>query len=453
MMLRSLPSVEKVLSNPRVKKLSVGYQRNWITGLVRECINESRAAIQSGYEGPSLEGIVTSLERRIRCLDKIHPKAVINATGVIIHTNIGRAPMSDDALAAIREVSQGYSNLEMDLEYGSRGSRQSHLQVILNRITGAEAAIVVNNNASAVLLGLSALAKGREVIVSRGESVEIGGGFRIPEVLEQSGATLVEVGTTNRTYTADYEKAITGNTAAILMVHGSNFRVSGFTHSPKITELVELGKKHGIQVLYDIGSGCLLDTREYGLAYEPRPQDSIKNGVGLVFFSGDKLLGGPQAGIIIGREELVDRLARHPLARAVRIDKMSLAALTATLLHYLKDDITKNIPVWQMIATPAEVLKKRASFWKESLGKRASIGPAYSTIGGGSLPGETLDTCVVALSCEGLEGGAQELARGLREQEPAVIARIENGQVVLDPRTVLPWENEQFISAVKKALS
>ena len=452
-MLRSLPSVEKVLSDPRVKKLSVGYQRNWITGLVRECIDESRTSIQSGYEGLSLAGIIASVEKRIRCLDKVHPKQVINATGVIIHTNIGRAPMSDDALAAIREVSQGYSNLELDLQYGSRGSRQSHLQAILNRITGAEAAIVVNNNASAVLLGLSALAKGREVIVSRGESVEIGGGFRIPEVLAQSGAILVEVGTTNRTYTTDYEKAITENTAAILMVHGSNFRISGFTHSPKITELVELGKKHGIQVLHDIGSGCLLDTREYGLAYEPRPQDSIKNGVGLVFFSGDKLLGGPQAGIIVGREELVGRLARHPLARAVRIDKMSLAALTVTLLHYLKDDIAEKIPVWQMIATPTEELKKRASFWKESLGNRASICPAYSTIGGGSLPGETLDTWVIALSCDGLEGGAQELARGLRGQEPAIIARIENDQVMLDPRTVLPWENEQFIAAVKEALS
>ena len=453
MTLRSLPSVEKVLSSPRVKGLLDGYQRQWITDLVRECIEETRASIRSGHEAPSLEAMEALVEERVRRLGQVQPKPVINATGVIIHTNLGRAPLSQEALSAMLKASQGYSNLELNLEEGTRGSRQAHLQPILRRLTGAEDALVVNNNASAVLLGLAAIAQGKEVIVSRGEAVEIGGGFRIPEVLSQSGATLVEVGTTNRTYVSDYEEAITENTAALLKVHSSNFRISGFTHSPEITELVALGGKHGIQVLHDIGSGCLLDTREYGLTYEPRPQDSIKAGVGLVFFSGDKLLGGPQAGMITGRKELVDRLARHPLARAVRIDKMSLAALTATLLHYLRGEVPEKIPVWRMISVTADELKSRASLWQESFGERAEVVFASSTIGGGSLPGETLDTWAVALSCNGFPGGAQELARCLRQQEPPMITRIEDDRVLLDPRTVPPEEDEQLISAVKGALS
>jgi L-seryl-tRNA(Ser) seleniumtransferase len=377
---------------------------------------------------------------------------VINATGVIIHTNLGRAPLSAVALSAMAQVSQGYSNLELDLEEGTRGSRQAHLQPILRQLTGAEAALVVNNNASAVLLGLCALAQGKEVIVSRGEAVEIGGGFRIPDVLAQSGATLREVGTTNRTYVSDYEAAITENTAALLKVHASNFRVMGFTHSPDVGELVDLGKKRGVNVLHDIGSGCLLDTREYGLAYEPRPQDSIKSGAGLVFFSGDKLLGGPQAGIVAGRKELVDMLARHPLARAVRIDKGSLAALTATLLHYLKGEAVQNIPVWRMLSMPKDKLRHRALRWKRLLGRRVQVLPARSTIGGGSLPGETLDTWAVAIAGDGLPEGAQGLARRLREQSPPVIARIENDLVLLDPRTVLPEEEQTLMTLLKLVL-
>ena len=453
MTLRDLPSVEKVLSSRPIQELLECYQHRWIADLVRDCIEEARTAIRAGQDAPSLEEILTRVEETTRRHGQIQPRPVINATGVIIHTNLGRAPLSQEALEAMLGASKGYSDLELDLEEGERGSRQAHLQPILRQLTGAESGLVVNNNASAVLLGLSAIARDKEVIVSRGEAVEIGGGFRIPDVLVQSGATLAEVGTTNRTYVSDYEAAITENTAALLKVHASNFRVMGFTHSPEVSDLVELGRKHDVPVLHDIGSGCLLDTREYGLAYEPRPQDSVRAGAGLIFFSGDKLLGGPQAGIVVGGKDLVDILARHPLARAVRIDKMSLAALTATLLHYLKGDALERIPVWQMISMSKDDIRNKAMRWQALLDERAQVLAARSTIGGGSLPGETLDTWAVVLSCDGLLGGAEEVARRLREQQPPVIARIENDLVLLDPRTVLPEEEEQLIAAVKGALS
>ena len=277
------------------------------------------------------------------------PRQVINATGVIIHTNLGRAPLSPAAIEAMTQAARGYTDLEMDLSTGRRGSRQAHLQSLLQQVTGAEEALAVNNNASAILLGLSALSVGKEVIVSRAEAVELGGGFRIPEVLKQSGAKLIDVGTTNRTYLRDYEDAITENTAALLKVHTSNFRVEGFTSEVEPSELVALSKEKGIPVLHDVGSGALLPTEAYGLAHEPTPQESIAAGVGLVFFSGDKLLGGPQSGMVVGTSELVRRLERHPLARAIRIDKMSLAGLTATLLHYLKQEAESEIPIWRMI--------------------------------------------------------------------------------------------------------
>ena len=453
MPLRDLPSVERVLTVQQVKELVDHYRHDWVANLVRDCIEEARDAIRKGRRAPSLAEIVNSVEHRTRRLDQVWPKPVINATGVIIHTNLGRAPLSREATEAMTQVSRGYSNLELDLEEGARGSRQAHIQSLLRQLTGAEGALVVNNNASAILLGLTAVARGKEVIVSRGEAVEIGGGFRIPEVLAQSGATLVEVGTTNRTYLADYEAAITEETVALLKVHTSNFRIAGFTHSAEIGELADLERKYRIPVLHDIGSGCLLNTQEFGLAYEPKPQDSIKAGTSLVFFSGDKLLGGPQAGIIIGRKDLVERLEREPLARSVRIDKLDLAALTVTLLHYLKGEALDKIPVWRMISLSNDELKAHASRLQSRIGEGAGILESRSAIGGGSLPGETLDTWVVALRCDGLPHGPQGIARRLREQDPPVIARIEDDQVVLDPRTVLPEEEDKLVVAVKKALS
>ncbi|MDP3062822.1 MAG: L-seryl-tRNA(Sec) selenium transferase, partial [Chloroflexota bacterium] len=309
MSLRDLPSVERVLSHQQLADLASSYRRDWLTDLVRQRLEEARAAIRAGKQAPTLEEVAASVVQRVELLGQTWPQPVINATGVVLHTNLGRAPLSQDALEAVAQAARGYSNLEFDLESGERGSRQARVQPLLCHLTGAEAALAVNNNASAVLLGLAAFAHGKEVVVSRGEAVEIGGGFRIPDVLRQSGATLVEVGATNRTYIHDYEAAIGENTAALLKVHASNFRISGFTASASLEELVELGRRKGVPVLHDLGSGCLLNTEAYGLAHEPTPQESVSAGTDLVFFSGDKLLGGPQAGIVVGKAEAVRRLA------------------------------------------------------------------------------------------------------------------------------------------------
>ncbi|MFQ5861265.1 MAG: L-seryl-tRNA(Sec) selenium transferase [Dehalococcoidia bacterium] len=450
--LRSLPSVDRVLGHQRIQALTDSFRRDWVVGLVRQRLEEARSAIGAGKPAPTLAELVDSVSQRARSLDQVCPSPLINATGVIIHTNLGRAPLSAEAIEAMVQAARGYSNLELELAQGKRGSRQAHVQPLLCQLTGAEAALVVNNNASAVLLGLTALAQGGDVIVSRGEAVEIGGGFRIPEVLRQSGATLVEVGTTNRTYASDYEAAITPQTATLLKVHASNFRVSGFTHAPTLEELVELGRQHGIPVLHDLGSGCLLDTEAFLLAHEPTPQESVAAGVGLAFFSGDKLLGGPQAGIVVGQRELVHRLERHPLARAVRLDKLGLAALVATLMHYVKDQATEKVPIWRMIALPAEELEATAHRWQEAIGPSAAVHQGLSTVGGGSLPGETLPTWVLALDSEGTPGGAEALAQRLRQARPPVMARIESDRVMLDPRTVLPEEEPALLQAIRQAL-
>jgi len=317
-------------------------------------------------------------------------------------------------------------------------------------LTGAEAALVVNNNASAVLLALTALAKRKEVIVSRGQAVEIGGGFRIPDVMRQSGAKLVEVGTTNCTYIHDYEQAISPQTAALLRVHASNFRLEGFTHSVAIEEMVALGKKHDIPVLDDLGSGCLLDTTTFGLAPEPMVQQSVSLGVELACFSGDKLIGGPQAGIIVGRKALVDKLKRHALARAVRVDKIRLAGLVATLIHYLKGEALEKIPVWRMISAPVDEVERRARLWAKALGGLAQVVEGETMVGGGSLPGSTLTTRLVAIGGkQGQRNTVISLARKLRHHAPPVIGRISDDVLLLDPRTVLGEEDDMVLQALK----
>ena len=449
---RNIPSVEKLLSDERICNLIDEYSREPVVFLIRNRLDEVRKHIAEGQKLPSLDNLVENMVTEAAILWSPWPRPLINATGVILHTNLGRAPLSIEATEYLVRTARQYTNLELSLTEGTRGSRQAHIQNILCQLTGAEAALVVNNNASAVLLGLSAIADKKEVIVSRGEAVEIGGGFRIPDVLKQSGAILTEVGTTNRTYLADYGQAITEHSGALLKVHSSNFSISGFTHETTIEELVQLGTRHQVHVIHDIGSGCILETTQFGLAHEPTVQDSIAVGADLVFFSGDKLLGGPQAGIIVGRKDLVSLLSIHPLARAVRIDKLDLAALTITLLHYLRGEALDKIPVWQMISMSIEDLEAIAYRWQKGVGSKGQVISGFSTIGGGSLPGGTLPTYLLALASDNIPGGAQGLASRLREGELPVIARIEEGRVVIDPRTVLRSEEDVLIESLKSVL-
>ena len=446
---RALPSVDHLLADERLRPLGAG-ERPVVTEIVRQALETARAAVAEGRPPPSEDQLVESVLGLAEALFRPSLRPVINATGVIIHTNLGRAPLSEDAIAAMAAVSRGYSNLEFDLEAGERGSRFVHLEGVLKQLTGAEAAIAVNNNASALLLTLSALARDREVIVSRGQAVEIGGGFRIPEVMRQSGARLVEVGTTNRTYLRDYEEAISPETVAIMRVHASNFRIVGFTETPGIREVGRLAHEHGLLLLDDLGSGCLIDTAQFGLAPEPMVQDSIAAGADLTMFSGDKLLGGPQAGIIVGRSDLVETLRRHPLARAVRMDKGSVAALTATLLHYLRGEALEKLPVWRMIAEPLAAVRRRARRWARAIGPTANVVDGRSMIGGGSLPEESLPTALVAVPGDGAY--VSDLARRLRLGEPPVVARIDSDALLLDPRTVLPREEAALLRALAAAL-
>ncbi|HHS97618.1 MAG TPA: L-seryl-tRNA(Sec) selenium transferase [Chloroflexi bacterium] len=451
--LRRIPSVDRLLGTPALRERAAFYGRRLVVAAVRETLARVREEARAGAEVPPQEAliarIVADLEHRLAPL--LRP--VINATGVIIHTNLGRAPLSAAARAAVAAAAQGYSNLEYDLPEGRRGHRIDHVERLLCELTGAESGLVVNNNAGAVLLALAGLAQGRGVLISRGQLVEIGGGFRIPDVMARSGARLIEVGTTNRTHRADYERALQQepDVALILRAHHSNFRIVGFTTEVGIGELVELGARYGVPVMDDLGSGALLDTSAFGLAHEPMVQESVEAGAAVVCFSGDKLLGGPQAGIIVGRAEFVDPLKRHPLARALRVDKLCLAALQATLLHYLRGEATRDVPVWRMIGASVAEIDRRARRWRRRLrrvGIEAVLVDGRSTVGGGSLPGETLPTRLVALPVADPDG----VAAALRAADPPVVARIEDDRLLLDPRTVLPEEEEPLLRAVQQAV-
>jgi len=442
---RRLPSVEKLLAEEHIRELEAVYPHSLVVSVVRQYLAERRHLISLGDSCPSIDEMAVSIYNRVQSLGQPSLRPVINATGIILHTNLGRAPLSQEAIMAMDVVAKGYSNLEFELDSGRRGSRQVHVEHILCQLSGAESALVVNNNASGVLLALGALAKGKEVIVSRGQAVEIGGGFRIPEVMRQGGAHLVEVGTTNCTYLADYERAITPHTAALLRVHSSNFKIVGFSQSVALEELIQLGQRYNLPVLDDLGSGCLLDTTEFGLDPEPMVQASIAAGVNLAFFSGDKLLGGTQAGVIVGERSLIGKLAKHPLARAVRIDKVRLAGLAVTLLHYLKGDAEGKIPVWRMISTPLDTIERRAKEWAQSLEDLAEVVEGESMVGGGSLPGSTLPTRLVAIKGQNI---TLRLAQNLRHHQPPIIGRIEKNTLLLDPRTVLPEEDEVVLQAL-----
>jgi len=448
--LRYLPSVDRIISDGRIQSRQETYTHELVLQLTRQHLDRVRADIAAGKPAPSFDQMAESICARLDTISEPTQRPVINATGVILHTNLGRAPLSQEATAAMEQCARAYTNLEIDLDSGRRGSRLVHVESLLCLLTGAEAAMVVNNNAGGVLLALTALARRKEVIVSRGQAVEIGGGFRIPDVMRQSGAKLVEVGTTNRTRLSDYEEGITPRTAALLRVHSSNFKVVGFTEGVELGELIQLGERYDIAVLDDLGSGCLLDTTRYGLDPEPTMQESIKAGAGLAMASADKLLGGPQAGIIVGDGQLIARLRKHPLARAVRIDKMRLAGLAATLTHYLKGEAETEVPIWRMIAMPLGEIEKRARRWQQALGNVASIIEGESMVGGGSLPGGTLPTRLVAVKPK---FKVKELADRLRQGHPIVIGRIEKDLLLLDPRTVFPEEEKELLNRLRDALT
>ncbi len=447
--LRALPSVHQLLEEPKALALLEAHGRPLVRFAVQRILEEERGSgviAQPGARWSAIERVIQELRR-----PRLRP--VVNATGVILHTNLGRAPLAAAAAQAAAAIAGRYSTLEFDPKTGRRGRRHDLVGDLLRHLTGAEAAAVVNNCAAAVLLMLTALAKGKEVIVARGELVEIGGGFRMPDVMRLSGARMVEVGTTNRTRAEDYASAITPRTAAIMKVHASNFQVIGFTESVELKALAEITREHHLLLLHDLGSGSLLETAAYGLAEEPRIQDSLRSGADLVACSGDKLLGGPQAGLLLGRAALVDRVMKHPLARAVRVDKLTLAALIATLDVYLTQS-PAGLPIWDMLGASAESIAARATVWQSRLMERGAaveVVPAESTVGGGSLPGERLATTALAITPG--RGGAADLLRRLREHEPPVIGRIVEERVLLDPRTVLPDEDDVLVDAVLTALA
>jgi len=430
--LRELPSVEQLLQN--AARLIDVYGRPLTLDALRSTLDETRARFKLNPETdlPSTDLIVTQAESRLSAWTTSTLFPVINATGVILHTNLGRAPLSKATIQAMNEVASDYSNLEYDLSRGRRGSRLLHTESVLQKMTGAEAALVVNNNASAVLLVLSALANRRRVVIARSQLVEIGGGFRVPDVMNQSGAKLVEVGTTNKIRLSDYESALEDPTALVMRAHRSNFKIVGFTEEPELDRIVEAAHMKNVTVVDDLGSGALVDTTKYGLAHEPTVQESLAAGVDIVCFSGDKLLGGPQAGIIIGKKELLEKIKKHPLARAVRADKTCLAGVTATLTHYLKDEAEREIPILKMMSLTREQVRVRAESWRDSLGQGEVI-KSESTVGGGSLPEESMPTYVLSLKAK----SPDKFLKRLREANPPVIARTEYDKVLLDPRTVL----------------
>lgn len=447
--LRHLPSVDSLLQESETQLLLKDFGRSLTVNALRAALDNARQQLLAGPSQQTPAAIELINSARTELVELLAPtlNPVINATGVIIHTNLGRAPMSRAALEAVQAVAPGYSTLEYDPAGGNRGSRTVHAEGLLKQISGAEAALVVNNNAAAVLLMLTALCHGQEVLISRGQLVEIGGGFRVPDVMAQSGGQLVEVGTTNRTHLHDYENAINENSAAIMVAHPSNYRVIGFTSEPSLAELAELAHTHNIPLLYDQGSGALLDVTLYGLEPEPTVLEGLAAGADIIAFSGDKLLGGPQAGLLCGSEDLISQLKKHPLARAIRADKLCLAALSATLSHYLKGDAQQEIPVWQMIARSLDSIADEAEQWTAKLqaqGIKSELADGRSRIGGGSLPGTSLPTKLVAITNDDPES----LAYRLRMADTPVIGRIQDNRVLLDPRTVLSGQGLTLLNTL-----
>jgi len=457
---RAIPSVNDVLDVPVVQALTGEHAHGMIANAVREELAELRRRLGQGEQVDGQAGAGEIAARVVARLGReLRPRlrAVINATGIILHTNLGRAPVAEEAARAAYEAARGYLNLELDLETGKRSSRQSAIREWICRLTGAEAATAVNNNAAAMVLTLRALCQDREVILARGQLIEIGGSFRIPEIMAVSGAVLCEVGTTNITRLSDYERAIGPRTGALMQIHTSNYRVSGFTRSVPLADLAALGKKHGLKVIDDVGSGAILDFARFGFQGEPVARASIAAGADVVLFSGDKLLGGPQAGIIAGRKELIQKIEKDPLMRAFRLDKMTLAALEATLRLYLNEErALREVPGLRMLGAPLGELHERA----EGLATRCrelggfahvEVREDVAYVGGGSLPDQAMKTWVVEIEARSLSDA--ELAYRLRTGTPAVMGRVREGKLVLDVRTIFPQQEAELVSALRLAVS
>lgn len=429
--LRQLPSVDTLLKIEATELLVQTFGRATVVDGLRSALDAARAEIMAGGALPTDERLIHDAGKQLQARFRLSLRPVINATGVIIHTNLGRAPLADEAIEAINSVAGSYNTLEFDISTGQRGKRQAHIDELAAEVMGAEAAMVVNNCAAAVMLALSALAKNREVIISRGQLVEIGGGFRVPDVMAASGAQLIEVGTTNRTRISDYENAITENTAMLMRAHASNFKMMGFTQATPLHDMAQVAHRYDLLCIDDLGSGTLLDTADFGLAHEPTVGESMQADVDIVAFSGDKLLGGPQAGILAGKADAINVLKRHPMARAMRVDKLTIAALVATLNIYRKGQALERIPVWCMIAHALDTLQSIAEEWASIL--PGDVLEGESTIGGGSLPGETIPTVLYSPRVK----SAQQAQAALRAFDPPIIARIKDDRLLLDPRTVL----------------
>lgn len=457
-LLSNLPKVDEILRSNQGMEWLRTYPRRYIIHAIREVIDLRRKQILKGFTSDtSEEYMIAEIESLIGRLSSYSLRPLINATGIVIHTNLGRSLLSERALENIKRVAGSYSNLEYDLKEGKRGKRYTHVKRILREVTAAEDALVVNNNAAAVMLCLNTLSKGRETVVSRGELVEIGGSFRMPEVMAASGAILREVGTTNKTHLHDYEGAINDNTALIAKVHKSNFRIMGFAEEVSIEDLVNLGRKYRIPVMFDLGSGCLIDLKPFGISDEPVVKDIVNSGVDITTFSGDKLLGGPQGGVIVGRREYIERIQKNPITRAMRIDKLTLAGFEATLMEYInEEDVVENIPTLRMLTQRPEEIKGRANriakkLMKEIQNTHITVMADLSRAGGGSLPEIDFPTYVVSIKTDDLS--VNEIETRLRAGDPPIISRIREDSLILDARTVREIDLAELVRGVKAAFS
>lgn len=449
---RALPAVDWLLGTPEAAEWSQRWGREPVKAALRGALDEARAGVATGSEAPRANALLRRAHDLLRLATRPSLRRVLNGTGVVLHTNLGRAPLAAQALEAVLRAAPGYSNLEYELQAGRRGSRYEHCTALLRELTGSEAALVVNNNAAAVALTVNELARGREVLISRGELIEIGGAFRIPDVVERAGATLVEVGTTNRTRLEDYRRAIGAATAAILKVHPSNYTISGYVASASLEELASLGRERGLPLVHDLGSGLLLPALLPGFPHEPSPSESVAAGANVVCWSADKLLGGPQAGIIHGTRDMIGRLRRNPLLRAFRVDKMTIAALEATLLLYRDPEMAvRSVPALAMLREPVESVERRArealDVIAEAAARRVTVRRMKSVVGGGAYPGFEIES-----AGWGVRGRAERLDACCRSAEPPLVGRVEEGELRIDFRTILPGEEREAARAVGEAL-